>query len=47
MSFMSELTETDSTNVEISHISVFAAAEFTTAYNSARILRLARCAYLY
>ncbi len=47
MSFMSELTETDAANIKIPHISVLSSAKLTAADNSARILWLARCAYLY
>jgi hypothetical protein len=46
MSFVGQLTEADTTNVEITHVSVFAATELAASYDARSILRGARSAHL-
>lgn len=39
MSFVSEFTEADSTNVEVPHVSVFTTTELAASDDATRILR--------
>ena len=45
MSFVSQFTEADTTNVEISHVSVLAATQLAASYDARSILRSTLGAY--